>query len=583
MKNLLKSYWNLLATYLAIQKKRVALLCTLLLVGIGLQLINPQIVRFFIDSAEQQTGVERLLGAAALFMGIAIVRQVVVLASEYVGEVVAWTATNQLRVDLAEHCLRLDMSFHKQYKPGELIERVDGDVNALANFFSQLVIRLATNLLLLIGIVVLLWLSDWRVGVSITSILVFGVWVLGRLQKHTVPRWQALREVEANLYGYVEEWLNGTEAIRSNGAVPYIFRRLYQLLRVRWQKAMHAQYLQIFVTSTPITIFGLAYVAAHILGTTLFADGAMTIGSIYLIFYYIDLLKGPLWQIRSQIADLQQAAASINRIADLRQIQPTIHDGPGAPLPTGPLAVQFDHISFYYEDEPETNVLTDLNFSLTPGTVLGLLGRTGSGKSTLTKLLFRFYDPSAGVIRLGDTDIRQTHQADLRARIGLVTQEVQLFRASVRDNLTLFDDTIDDDQIQAVLQDLGLSDWLNALPNGLDTQLAVGGSGLSAGQAQLLAFARVFLADPGLVIMDEASSRLDPATEQLIERAIDKLLADRTAIIVAHRLSTVQRADQIMILADGRVIEHDQRINLVSNPQSRFYSLLQTGLEEAFA
>ncbi|MEM7028620.1 MAG: ABC transporter ATP-binding protein [Chloroflexota bacterium] len=590
MRNVLRTYWDLLATYLAIQKGRVALLCTLLLTGIALQLVNPQIVRFFIDSAEQQSGVERLFGAAALFMTIAIIRQVVVLAGEYVGEVVAWTATNQLRVDLAEHCLRLDMSFHKQYKPGELIERVDGDVNALANFFSRMVIQLGSNLLLLAGVVVLLWLSDWRVGLSIVLIIALAFWVLSRLQKYTVPRWQALRAAEANLYGYLEEWLNGTEAIRSNGAVPYIMRRLYQLLRVRWQKAMHAQYMQIFVTATPITVFGLAYVAAHILGTTLFTSGAMTIGSIYVIFYYIDLIKGPLWQIRAQIADMQQAAASINRILDLRKIEPTIHDGPGVPLPDGPLAVQFDQISFHYEDEPETNVLTDLSFSLVPGTVLGLLGRTGSGKSTLTKLLFRFYDPSSGVIRLGDVeqghgliDIRQTHQADLRTRIGLVTQEVQLFRANVRDNLTLFDDTVADDQIIAVLHELGLSDWYDRLPDGLDSQLSTGSSGLSAGQAQLLAFARVFLTDPGLVIMDEASSRLDPATEQLIEQAIDKLLTNRTAIIVAHRLTTVQRADQIMILSDGQVVEHGQRTDLINDPQSRFYGLLQTGLEEAFA
>jgi len=608
MKIPLKPYWDLLSTYLKIQKGRVILLILLLLSSIGLQLANPQVVRYFIDAAESKTNLDKLFGAAALFMTIALVRQVVSLAAAYVGEVVAWTATNQLRVDLALHCLNLDLSFHKAHKPGELIERVDGDVNELANFFSQLVIRLSSNLLLLTGILGLLWLADWRVGFSITVVVLLGGWGLGWLRKHTIPRWEAVRQAESDLFGYLEEWLNGTEEIRSSGAVAYIIRRSYQLLRARWLKARDVMRIHVFVVTLPIGIFGLAYAAAHILGTSLFQNGAMTIGGIYLIFYYIELTKGPLWEIRSQIADLQKAAASINRIAGLRRVQPTILDGPGLPLPNGPLAVEFDHVSFYYEDDVETNILTNVNFSLAPGTVLGLLGRTGSGKSTLTKLLFRFYDPTIGAIRLGRdktgnktgplhsrngdgagldragmVDLRDTHQAELRHCIGLVTQEVQLFQASVRDNLTLFDDRISNERILQVLDDLGLRPWLASLSDGLETPLESGGSSLSAGEAQLLAFARVFLADPGLVILDEASSRLDPATEQLIERAIDKLLANRTAIIIAHRLATVQRADEIMILAGGRIAEYGLRAGLAGDPQSRFYHLLQTGLEEAFA
>jgi ABC-type multidrug transport system fused ATPase/permease subunit len=253
------------------------------------------------------------------------------------------------------------------------------------------------------------------------------------------------------------------------------------------------------------------------------------------------------------------------------------------------LAVQFDHVSFYYADDPQTTILEEVTFSLAPGTILGLLGRTGSGKSTLTKLLFRFYDPVCGVIRLGQGagvngravfDIRQATQAQLRAHVGLVTQEVQLFHATVRENLTMFNEHIPDARILAVLNDLGLHDWLSRLPAGLDSNLAADAS-LSAGEAQLLAFARVFLADPGLVILDEASSRLDPATERLIEQAMDKLLAQRTVIIVAHRLGTVQRADEIMVLGDGRVLEHAPRTQLAHDTHSHFYQLLQTGLEEA--
>jgi len=263
------------------------------------------------------------------------------------------------------------------------------------------------------------------------------------------------------------------------------------------------------------------------------------------------------------------------------QTKPKIQDGPGAVLPPGALSVECQNISFSYQ--PEQPILKNLSFHLNPGKVLGLLGRTGSGKTTLSRLLFRLYDTSDGTIYLGDTDIRNLQLSDLRRHIGIVTQEVQLFQASVRDNLTLFDRTIQDDQVLSGLGALGLRDWYDTLSDGLDTELPSGGGGLSAGEAQLLAFTRVFLRDPGLIILDEASSRLDPATERHLERAIDTLLRNRTAIVIAHRLSTVQRADEIMILEEGRIREYGEYENLAANPNSIFFGLLRTGLEEFLA
>jgi ABC-type multidrug transport system fused ATPase/permease subunit len=213
---------------------------------------------------------------------------------------------------------------------------------------------------------------------------------------------------------------------------------------------------------------------------------------------------------------------------------------------------------------------------------LGLLGRTGSGKSSLARLLVRLYEPTGGAIRLGGIPTTAATIHETRRRVGLVTQEVQLFQASVRDNITLFNPDIHAERIITVLEELGLGPWLRALSNGLDTSLGAGG-GLSAGQAQLLAFARIFLADPGLVVLDEASARLDPATEQLIERAVDKLLQNRTAILIAHRLGTVQRADEILILEQGHILEAGPRRDLAVDPSSHFYRLLQTDLTEVLA
>jgi ATP-binding cassette subfamily B protein len=209
--------------------------------------------------------------------------------------------------------------------------------------------------------------------------------------------------------------------------------------------------------------------------------------------------------------------------------------------------------------------------------VLGLLGRTGSGKTTAGRLLFRFFDPTQGAVRLGGIDLRRVRLADVRHRVGVVTQEVQLFHATVRDNLTFFDSEVPDDRLVEALRLLELGPWLDSLPAGLDTLLAPNGGGLSAGEAQLLAFVRVFLKDPGLVVLDEASARLDPATEHRVERAIDRLLQGRTAVVIAHRLTTIERADEVLLLDEGRVAEHGSRAALAADPESRLAALLRAG------
>ncbi len=244
-------------------------------------------------------------------------------------------------------------------------------------------------------------------------------------------------------------------------------------------------------------------------------------------------------------------------------------------MPPGPLALAFREVSFSYNGSGP--VLEDISFQVQPGAVLGLLGRTGSGKTTLARLVFRLYDVKAGSIRLNGVDLREFQLSALRRNISIVTQNVQLFRASIRDNLTFFDRSIPDERILQTLEDLELGDWYRSLPNGLDTVLDPGGRSLSAGEGQLLAFTRVFLRDPALVILDEASSRLDPATEARLERAIDKLLQGRTAIIIAHRLHTVQRADEIMILENGSVSEYGARPSWSPTPAHAFTSYCRPG------
>jgi ATP-binding cassette, subfamily B, bacterial len=575
-------YRHLLTTYLRPQWPRVLLLGLLLAASLSLELLNPQLLSRFIDRAIAGEALASLTWMAALYLFIALAIQVVALTETYVAADVGLVATNRLRADLTRHVLYLDPSFHNTHTPGELIERVDGDVTTLNNFFSRFVVNLLGNALLLLGIVGLLFAIDWRVGAGVGALAITALLALNVVRRFAIPRWEEARQAEADLYGVIEERLSGTEDIRANGAVAYVLRRLFERERAVFRRQLTAVAWGIGTGSVSIVLLAACTAVGLGIGVYLYQLGEVTLGTIYLIFTYTVLLNRPIEQISRQIEDLQKAGAGLSRITALRALHSAIVEEPQPiPLPAGPLAVEFDLVSFGYD--PQGRNLHEISFHLPPGRVLGLLGRTGSGKTTLTRLLFRLYDPSHGALYLGDVDVRTTRLDDLRHKVGMVTQDIQLFHASVRDNLTFFDSTISDDQILKVLDELGLQDWYDSLPEGLNTQLAAGGGGLSAGQAQLLAFARIFLKNPGLVILDEASSRLDPATEQKLESAIDKLLAGRTVIIIAHRLDTVQRADDILILEQGQMVEFGPREQLASDPNSRFAQLLQVGLETTFA
>jgi len=576
-----QEYWDLLAKYIRPQRGRFILLSVLLLSSIGLQLVNPQIMRYFIDTTQSSTEQRALLLAALAFIGVAILQQVVGVSATYVGENVAWTATNALRAEMARHCLNLDMSYHNNVSPGELIERIDGDVAELSNFFSQLVIRVLGNILLLFGILIALLLEDWRVGLVFTGFAALTLLALNAVRGIAIPYQKKMREAIADLFGYLEERLAGTEDIRSSGAVDFVLLGIYKLsVRVLgYWFAAQRRFVVVRFTAGMFMTLGVSM--AFTAGYMLFHAGQISLGTVYLLVYYTNLLRRPIRELTQQVENLQNIGAATERLRELRAIESKLKDGPGADIPADALELAFEDVYFSYKDDEP--VLEGINFELKPGRVLGLLGRTGSGKTTLARLVFRLYDPTRGRVVLGGVHLPVPHLKALRERVALVTQDVQLFQASVRDNITFFNRSIPDDKIIAVLHELGLTEWLQALPKGLDTKLETGGRSISAGEAQLLAFTRVFLRNPGLVILDEASSRLDPATEQLIERAIDKLLKNRTAIIIAHRLGTIHRTDEIMILEDGQIVEHGNRQRLAADPATRFHGLLRTGLEEVLA
>jgi ATP-binding cassette subfamily B protein len=480
-------------------------------------------------------------------------------------------------------------------------------VTHLSNFLSMFTVNVIGNGLLVMGILLLLFRENAWLGLGMLIYTLLTLLVLHLIQKLAVPRWAAERQSSAMLYGYIEERISGAEEIRAAGAQSYVMRQLYEYMRDFTRKTRLAVVFSSLTYNLTNLVYVLGYAVGLAVGVILYMRGEASLGTAYLITYYVGMLSDPLQSIRGQAEDLQQASANIQRINELFNLQPLVGDPllenafHRKTLPDGPLTVSFRDVSFQYQDNEngskdaseegdivrEDNrsgqkALTGVSFEIQPGQVLGVLGRTGSGKSTLTRLLFRLYDPDKGSVRLGGVNLRELPIDNVRQRVAMVTQDVQLFQATVRDNLTFFNRGILDEQLEHALKELRLWEWAQSLPKGLDTPLA-GGQSLSAGEAQLLAFARVFLKKPGLVILDEASSRLDPATETLMERAVDRLFAERTGVVIAHRLKTVQRADNILILENGYVVEYGSRIALANDITSRFHHLLQTGLEEALA
>ncbi len=575
-----KIYLELLAKYLKPFWPGALGLVFLLLTFTALQFFSPLILGIFIDSAKAGASEQTLFWLALSFLGLAFLTQLVSVVEIYMAENLGWLATNRLRSDVAAHCLDLDMAYLNRFTPGELIERIDGDVAALGNFFSRFVVYLLGNLLLLLAVLGLLIYIDWRLGLLLGLIMVVAILIIIRIRNLATPLWQTNRQTLAELFGFLEERLHGTEDIRSAGAVNYTRSQLHRYQGRALIYERRARLITSFIGNNIRFFLAVGTAAGFGMIIFLFKGGEISLGTAFLIFRYTDMLSRPLEEINRQMQDFQQAAASIVRVKDLLNVPISIKDNAGSKLtlPARPPLVEFIDVSFEYNgDKP---VLENISFQLEPGQVLGLLGRTGSGKTTLSRLLFRLYDPASGQIRLNQTNIADLPLAELRCHIGLVTQDIQLFHATVRDNLTFFDEGIPDGRIIEVIRDLGLEGWLNGLEKGLDTRLAPTGNSLSGGEAQLLSFVRVFLKDPQLIILDEATSRLDPVTQDRVELALKRLLKDRTAIIIAHRLATVRQVDQVMILENGKILEFGLREELAGKPDSHFARLLLLGLEE---
>ncbi|CAN5901068.1 ABC transporter ATP-binding protein [soil metagenome] len=566
---------RLLVAYLRPERRPLCALVGLLVVAMLLPLAGPVLVGRFVDAALAGDATNVLVALALVFLLATLSGDALQLVVTWLSVRMAWRIGNHLRSDLCHHALSLDLDWHSDHSAGQLIERIDGDVEAVTRFSSTAVLQLLGNAILVVGVLAVSAFIDWRASILIAVTVAAAVAVMARLRRVAVPYYDEEREVQAELYGDLEERLGGLEDLRANGAGRWATHRLHQHSARWWRTARRAALRGDGALSLAGAVFAAGSVSVLALGAWQAQRGALSVGSVLALLRFSQLVSDPLWRVAEQLAEAQKAIAGTRRAGRLLATSTVVADGPDLLPQTDALGIELRAVTFGYGTG--SPVLDHVDLTVPAGTSLGVVGRTGSGKTTIGRLVARLWDTEEGAVLVGGTDVRKLRLGDLRRRVGIVTQDVELFRASLRDNLTVFGSLdADDARLLTAVADAGLGPWFATLAGGLDHHLD-GDEELSAGEGQLLAFARVLLADPAVVILDEASSRLDPATEAHLADATDRLLAGRTAIIIAHRLATLDRVDRICVLDGGRVVELGDREALAVDTSSCFHQLLLTG------
>jgi ABC-type multidrug transport system fused ATPase/permease subunit len=478
-----------------------------------------------------------------------------------------------LRRRVFGHFQRLSLSFHERYTSGRVISRLTSDLDALQDLLDAGLDGLITALLSVLTIgVLLVWLDPPLAAVAMLSFPLL-LWLSRWFRRHSAAAYRQTREAVAQVIVQVVETLGGIRAVQAFRREPRnneIFAELnadYQQANARAQRL-----IAVFVPGVKL-LGNVTTAAVLVYGAYRVMDGAIEVGVLTAFLLYLVRFFDPMQDIAMFYNSYQSATAALEKLSGVLEEEPSVPEPAhptGLPAPRG--EVRFDQVAFSYRDG--TVVLPALDLHIPAGQTLALVGATGAGKSTLARLLARFYDPQSGAVLMDGIDLRELSDADLRRAVVMVTQENFLFSGTVADNIAFGRPGASREQVEDAARAIGAHGFVSALPAGYDTEVHKRGGRLSAGQRQLVAFARAFLADPAVLVLDEATSSLDVPSERLVQRALRTILADRTAIIIAHRLSTVEIADRVLVMEGGRIVEDGTPEALVSDA-GRFADLHQ--------
>ncbi len=560
-------------------RTRIVFMVLAVLASTASALAPPYLAGRAIDTGIETGDISALNLTIAVFVFAVVVNAVTSWLQTWLVGWVGIRVLQDLREQVFKHIQRMSIGFFNRNRPGTLISRMTNDIEALNQLISEGIVTLFANLLTLIGVVAIMLLLDWRLALVTFAVLPLLLITSLVFRKYSAGAFRETRERIAQVTAHLQETLSGVRVVRAFGQEDRHIARMTELNEANRQANMKTVYLNAsyFPATELLTAVGTAAILAF--GGWQAIEGNIMIGVVISFIGYLQLFFDPIQQLAQLYATYQQGMAALDKIFTLLDTEAEIVDSTQAvdpPRLEGRIA--FENVSFTYEDprvEAESGEPTgpapdeprwavrEIDFEINPGETVALVGSTGAGKSTLAKLITRFHDPQRGRILIDGRPLAAYRQRPLRGQMGIVPQEGFLFSGSIAENIGFGRPDASIEEIAAAADAVGATPFIERLSDGLETEVGERGVQLSSGQRQLVAFARVILAEPRILILDEATSAVDTRTEKVIENALDEVLEGRTAVVIAHRLSTIRRADRILVLDRGRIIESGSHHDLI--------------------
>ncbi len=539
---------------------RVILMFAALTVATAASLAPPYLAGRAIDDGVREKSITVLVVITGLFLLAALVNWAASYAQTYLVNWVGQRALQDLRERLFAHLQRLSVGFYSRNRAGVVISRITNDVQALDQLVTDGVVTLFSASLTLLGTAAILLFLDAEL--ALVTFAVFPVLIVASVifRLASANAYRLTREKIALVTAYLQETLSGVRVVRAFGQEPRHKSRFSELNHDNRAANMKTVYLNAAYFPAVELLSAVATAVILLYGGNQVLDDAITIGVLASFVFYLQTFFDPIQQLSQLYTTYQAGMAALDKIFDLLDEEPDVTDAPGAvELPRVRGEIRFDDVTFAYGDGDPA--LADVDLQVAPGQTVALVGATGAGKSTLAKLVARFYDPTDGAVLIDGHDLRGVTERSLRSQLGIVPQEGFLFSGTIRDNIAFGSAEATDEEVEAAARAVGADEFIERLPDRYESPVGERGGHLSAGQRQLVAFARAAAADPRVLILDEATSNVDVATEARIEHGLRRLLAGRTAIVIAHRLSTIRSAGRILVLEGGRIVEqgtHDE-------------------------